>query len=234
VIPYSDERRPGVFAAAVWLIVAANVYVFYREAAAVRPEYFIDAFALVPYNLTHGISLPAPAPHPYWLTVATSMFLHGSIAHIFWNMLFLLVFGPRMERYLGHAGFLGVYLLCGIAGGIAQLSVSPNSHVPQIGASGAIAGILGAYIVTYPAARIGTVTPIGCFPLFLRLPAVIVIGIWAALQFFLGFGTVDPRANQGGVAYFAHIGGFTCGALLVGFYGLFAGRNRDAGSRSRR
>jgi membrane associated rhomboid family serine protease len=149
-------------------------------------------------------------------------------------MLFLVVFGPRMERYLGHLGFAAVYLLSGIAGGVAQLWAGPNSHIPEIGASGAIAGILGAYIVTFPTARIGTVTPIGCFPLFLRLPAVIVIGLWAALQFFLGFGTLDPRVNQGGVAYFAHIGGFSFGAIVVGFYDLLSGRERGAGPRSRR
>jgi len=141
-------------------------------------------------------------------------------------MLFLVVFGPRMERYLGHSGFAAVYLLSGLVGGVAQLFADPNSHVPEIGASGAIAGVLGGYIVTYPAASIETVTPIGCFPLFLRLPAILVIGLWAAIQFLHGFGSVDPRANAGGIAYFAHIGGFCCGALLVGLQGLADGRNR--------
>ena len=233
MIPYADERRPPVLAVSVWLIVAANVYVFYRELVARHPAYLINEFALVPYNITHGIQLAAPSPHPYVLTIVTSMFLHGGYAHIFFNMLFLIVFGPRMERYLGHAGFLLVYLLCGIAGGVAQIWADPSSHIPEIGASGAIAGVLGAYIVTYPTSRIGTITPIGCFPLFLQLPAVLVIGIWAAMQFFLGFETFDPRVNQGGTAYFAHIGGFTCGAILVGFYGLLAGRNHSGGSRKR-
>ena len=233
MIPYADERRPPVLAVSVWAIVAANAYFFYRELVAPHPAYVINEFALVPYNLTHGIQLPAPSPHPYLLTIITSMFLHGGYAHIFFNMLFLIVFGPRMERYLGHAGFLAVYLLCGIAGGTAQIWADPSSHVPEIGASGAIAGILGAYIVTYPRSRIATITPIGCFPLFLQLPAVLVIGIWAAIQFFLGFETFDPRVNQGGVAYFAHIGGFSCGAILIGFYGLLAGRNRSGTSRKR-
>jgi membrane associated rhomboid family serine protease len=234
VIPYSDERRPVGFAAVVWLIVAANAYVFYLELTALKPAYLINEFALVPYNVTHGIQLSPPSPHPYWLTLITSMFLHGGYLHIFFNMLYLAVFGPRMERYLGHIDFALVYLLSGIAGGLAQIWADPNSHVPEIGASGAIAGILGAYIVTYPASRIDTVTPIGCFPLFLRLPALLVIGIWAATQFFLGFETFDPRANQGGVAYFAHIGGFSCGAILVGLYGLFAGRNPLEPPRNRR
>jgi membrane associated rhomboid family serine protease len=233
VIPYADERRPAVLAVSVWLLVVANVYFFYRELIAARPAYVINEFALVPYNITHHIQLPPPSPHPYLLTVLTSMFLHGGFTHIFFNMLFLAVFGPRMERYLGHVGFLLTYVVCGLAGGMAQIWADPNSHIPEIGASGAIAGILGAYIVTYPTSRIDTITPIGCFPLFLQLPAVLVIGIWAALQFFLGFETFDPRANQGGVAYFAHIGGFSCGAILVGFYGLFAGRNSSQAPRKR-
>ena len=210
----------------MWAIVAVNVYVFYSELVAQRPSYFIDAYALVPYNLTHGIQLPAPSPHPAWLTMVTSMFLHGGVLHIFFNMLFLVVFGPRMERFLGHFGFVAIYLLSGLAGGAAQIVADPSSHIPEIGASGAIAGILGAYIVTFPTSTIETVTPIGCFPLFLRLPAVLVIGIWAALQFMYGFNSLDARVNTGGVAYFAHIGGFCCGALLTGAVSLTS-RNRN-------
>lgn len=220
MIPLADERRPAVFAPVVWLIVAANVYFFWREITAAHVEYVVNEFALVPYNLTHHIQLPPPSPHPFELTILTSMFLHGGFLHLFFNMLFLAVFGPRMERSLGHLGFLATYLLCGICGGAAQVWAGPNSHVPEIGASGAIAGILGAFIVSYPAAVINTITPIGCFPLLLRLPAVLVIGLWAATQFFLGFQTLDPRANQGGIAYFAHIGGFSCGAILIGLRNL--------------
>jgi membrane associated rhomboid family serine protease len=212
--------------------VAVNCYGFYLELTSVDPIRFIELFALIPYNLTHGISLPPPSPHPYYLTLITSTFLHGGYAHIFFNMLFLVVFGPRMERYLGHLGFAFIYVLSGVMGGVAQIWAAPASHVPEIGASGAIAGILGAYIVTYPAARIDTITPIGCFPLILRLPAVAVIGIWAFIQFVLGFETFDPHANAGGVAYFAHIGGFSTGALLVGLYGLFAKREGGAPPRN--
>lgn len=229
MIPYKDERLPAVFAGAVWLLIGSNVYAFYLELTAANPIKFIEFFALIPYNITHAIQLPPPSPHPYWLTIVTSMFLHGGWAHIFFNMLFLAVFGPRMERYLGHVGFVVVYLLCGIMGGVAQIWAAPFSHVPEIGASGAIAGILGAYVVTYPTSRIDTVTPIGCFPLFLRVPAVAFIGIWAFLQFFLGFETFDPHANAGGVAYFAHIGGFSAGAILVGVYGMLQGKRNGGG-----
>lgn len=223
MIPIGDERRPGIFAVGTWLIVAANVYVFWLEISAPRVESFINAYALIPYNLTHAIQLAAPAVHPFWLTPVTAMFLHGSILHIAFNMLFLIVFGPAIERHLGTVRFLLAYLLCGLAGAAAQVLVDPNSHIPEIGASGAIAGILGAYLVTFPTNAIDTVLPIGCFPLFLRLPAFLVIGAWAAIQFVHGFGTVDTRADQGGTAYFAHIGGFTFGALAVGF-GLLRGR----------
>ncbi|MGZ3499370.1 MAG: rhomboid family intramembrane serine protease [Vulcanimicrobiaceae bacterium] len=228
MIPIGEERRSTFFAAATYAIVAINLYVFFREIAAPDPERFIDAYALTPWNFTHGIQLPSPSPHPVWLTLLTAMFLHGSFWHIFFNMLFLIVFGPAMERYLGHLKFIATYLLCGIVGGLTQVVVSPNSHVPEIGASGAIAGILGAYIVTFPTNTINTVTPIGCFPLFLRLPAVIVIGVWAVLQFVNGFGTIAPNADSGGTAYFAHIGGFACGAILVGILG---GRNRRHAAR---
>jgi membrane associated rhomboid family serine protease len=230
VIPIGDERRAGIFAAGTWLIVAINVYVFWREINAPRVDQFINAYALVPYNLTHGIQLPPPAVHPYWLTPVTAMFLHGSILHIAFNMLFLLVFGPGIERYLGTLRFLFAYLLCGLAGATAQVLVDPNSHIPEIGASGAIAGILGAYLVTFPTNTIDTILPIGCFPLFLRLPAFLVIGAWAAIQFVHGFGTVDARADRGGTAYFAHIGGFVFGALVVGL-GLLRGRRAALGPR---
>lgn len=226
MIPFHDERRPRVFDIVVWAIVAANVYVFYHEVVARSPARFVNEFALVPYDVTHQITLAPPSPHPYWLTLFSSMFLHGGIPHIFFNMLFLVVFGPRMERYLGHLGFALLYLVAGLSGGIAQILAAPNSHIPEIGASGAIAGVLGGYILSFPRATIDTVTPIGCFPLFLRLPALVVIGFWAAMQLFLGFWTFDPHANSGGVAYFAHIGGFSCGVLVVGTYRLFGGRKR--------
>jgi membrane associated rhomboid family serine protease len=143
-------------------------------------------------------------------------------------MLFLFVFGPDVEFLCGHVRFLLFYVLAGIAGGIAQISIGPGSHIPEIGASGAIAGVLGAYIVNFPTARINTIVPIGCFPLFLRLPALVVIGLWAVLQFVTGFGTlaVPGSADSGGTAYFAHIGGFCAGVLLIGFFRLRDQRGR--------
>jgi membrane associated rhomboid family serine protease len=221
VIPIGDDgqRRP-VFPAVVYALIAANVYVFARELGAPDPDAFVNAFATIPYDVTHGVVLPPPSPPVPALTIVTSMFLHGSIAHIAFNMLFLFVFGPAIESRCGHVRFLLLYLLCGIAGGAAQIAAGPGSHVPELGASGAIAGVLGAYLVTYPFAPISTVVPVGCFPLFLRLPAILVIGLWAAVQFLAGFGAVSARAaeSQTGTAYFAHIGGFCAGVLLIGMF----------------
>ncbi|MBV8726154.1 MAG: rhomboid family intramembrane serine protease [Candidatus Eremiobacteraeota bacterium] len=217
MIPLRDPSRRGAFALATYALVAANVYMFVLELRAPNVARFIDAFAVIPYNLTHGITLPPPSPHPVFLTLFTAMFLHASFLHIFFNMLFLLVFGPALEGSFGTIRFLIFYFACGLVGGIAQIVVAPFSQIPEIGASGAIAGVLGGYILRYPANMIEAVLPIGCLPLFLRVPAVLLIGLWAAVQFIHGFGAVAPGsgAERGGVAYFAHIGGFICGIILT-------------------
>ncbi|HEY4441686.1 MAG TPA: rhomboid family intramembrane serine protease, partial [Candidatus Elarobacter sp.] len=210
-----DEHRRGGPPFVTWAIVALNVWVFLQELSAPNPDAYINAFAAIPYDITHDVALAPPSPPFPPLTIVTSMFVHGGLAHIGFNMLFLLVFGPAIEALTGHLRYLAFYLLCGIAGGIAQIAIAPGSHVPAIGASGAIAGVLGAYLVNFPLARVRTIVPIGCFPLFLRLPALLVIGLWAATQFLTGFGTLSDRAaeSQGGTAYFAHIGGFCAGVL---------------------
>ncbi len=220
MIPIGGEGGPRVFPVVVYLLVAANVYAFVQEVNAPDPDRFVNAFAAIPFDVTHDVVLAPPSPPIPALTIITSMFIHGSIWHIGFNMLFLLVFGPMVEYLTGHVRFLIFYLLCGIAGGIAQIAINPGSHIPAIGASGAIAGVLGAYLVNFPFASIRTIVPIGCFPLFLRLPAILVIGVWAATQFFNGFGALGSRAaeSQGGTSYFAHIGGFCAGVLLIAFF----------------
>lgn len=222
MIPLSDRtRRSSFFAASVYAIVALNAFVFFKELHAPDVNRFIDAFAVIPFDITHGVQLAAPTPDPQWLTLFTAIFLHGSYLHILFNMLFLVVFGPAVEHRLGSLHFAAFYLTCGLLAGLTQVFVAPGSHVPEIGASGAIAGVLGAYIVLFPTNSIQTVIPIGCLPLFVRLPAILVIGLWAAVQFVHGFGSVDPRvgSEQGGVAYFAHIGGFLAGIFLVFGFG---------------
>ncbi len=173
----------------------------------------IDAFAAVPYNITHGIVLPPPSPPLAALTIPSSMFLHAGVAHLGFNLLFLLAFGPSVESLCGHARFAALYLICGIVGEIAQIAVDPMSHLPTIGASGAIAGVLGAHIVSYP----------------FRFASFLVIGVWAAAQFASGYGQLSAHVagENAGVATFVHIGGFACGVVLVGLF-----RRRDAGMRT--
>jgi membrane associated rhomboid family serine protease len=220
MIPYGETRRLPVFPIVVYTLIALNVYVFVQELAAPSTDNFINAYAAIPYDITNLIALAPPSPRIPALTIVTSTFLHGSVLHIFFNMLFLFVFGPNIEYLCGHVRFLLLYLISGIAGGLAMISVGPGSHVPEIGASGAIAGILGAYIINFPHADVKTIVPIGCLPLFLRLPAFVVIGVWAAVQFVHGFGALSDKVSseQGGTAYFAHIGGFCAGVLLVGLF----------------
>ncbi|HEV2641792.1 MAG TPA: rhomboid family intramembrane serine protease [Candidatus Elarobacter sp.] len=213
-----DERQPAGFPFVVYALILANLLVFYQELSAVDTDGFINAFALIPYDVTHLVVLAPPSPPFPPLTILTSMFLHGGWLHIGFNMLFLFVFGPAIEYVCGQVRFLAYYLLCGIAGGIAQIVIGPGSHVPALGASGAIAGVLGGYLVTFPFASIRTIVPIVIIPLFVRLPAILVIGVWAATQFLNGFATISDRAAEstGGTAYFAHIGGFCAGVLLIG------------------
>lgn len=227
MIPYGGDHKLPIFPVAVYAIIAINVYVFFQEISG-PSDVLINSFAVVPYDITHGIQ-PQTTPMPDLLTLITSQFVHGSILHIVFNMLFLFVFGPDIEYLCGHVRFIALYLLCGIIGGLTQVFIDPNSHIPSIGASGAIAGILGAYIVNFPTASVRTVIPIGCIPIFLRLPAVLVIGLWALTQFMHGFGSVSDRVSteQGGIAYFAHIGGFLAGLFLVAIFKIrdSAGRN---------
>ena len=218
MIPLGTGTRIPSFPFITYAIVAVNVVAFIEELSASNTDAFINAYALIPYDLTHGIVLAPPSPSIPALTLLTSMFLHASVLHIVFNMLFLIVFGPAIEYACGHFKFLVYYLLCGTIGGLVQVFVDPASHVPTVGASGAIAGVLGAYIVSYPTSTVGTVVPIGCFPLFLRLPAILVIGLWAASQFAHGWGAITTKTlseQGGGVAYFAHIGGFTSGVFLL-------------------
>ncbi len=192
------RRFPAVVAA----LIVANVAVFLVELGAADRVAFIDAFALIPYDLANGIALPAPSPSPAWLTIVTAMFVHGSWLHVGVNMLFLAAFGPEVEGELGHLPFLALYLGCGLAGNLVQAAVDPGSHVPSVGASGAIAGVLGAYLLTYP----------------LRLGPVLFIAFWAGLQFVHGIGSLSSHVQSertGGTAYFAHIGGFVAGLVLV-------------------
>jgi membrane associated rhomboid family serine protease len=221
LIPLGEERPAPIFPAVTYLLIAANVVAFVAELGSANPDRFVSAFATIPYDVVHRITLEPPSPSDPYLTLITSQFMHASLFHLAANMLFLFVFGPDIEYLCGHVRYLVFYLICGILGNVAQVAIAPGSHVPAIGASGAIAGVLGAYLVYFPTNRINTLIPILFIPLFVRVPAVFVIGIWALTQFFNGFGSIAQRtvATQGGgVAYFTHIGGFLAGVILVDLF----------------
>jgi membrane associated rhomboid family serine protease len=176
-----------------------------------QDEYFLVRFALVPAEFLKGTDLPPMIPVPIWMTLFTSMFLHGGLLHILGNMLYLWVFGDNVEDAMGHGRFLLFYLLCGVAAGFAQMAVAPDSPVPQIGASGAIAGVLAAYFFLFPQARVLTLVPIFFFLRLVAIPAVLLLGLWFLFQ-LVGAGS---GAAGEGTAWFAHIGGFVAGAGLV-------------------
>src|SRR3989475_3013747 len=155
-----------------------------------------------------------------WTTLVTSMFLHGSWMHVIGNMWYLWIFGDNVEDRLGHFPFLIFYLLSGIGAGIVHTIFNASTFIPSIGASGAIAGVLGAYMVSYPFARVLTLVPIFVFIQVIEIPALVVLGFWFIMQFFSGTAalTTSTNASSGGVAWWAHVGGFVIGIILVGLF----------------
>ena len=172
-----------------------------------------------------GVQGTAPEQPPTILTVFTSMFMHGSILHLGGNMLFLWIFGNNVEDSMGHVKFVLFYLLGGIVALLAQTAIDPNAAIPTIGASGAVAAVLGGYILLYPTARVVTIIFIIFFFTIVELPAMLVLGLWFLLQLFYGYADIaTPAGGGGGVAYFAHIGGFILGLAAIK---LFANRRKD-------
>jgi membrane associated rhomboid family serine protease len=226
VIPLKDypgqrRRMPWV----TWGLILINVVVFlYQVSLGSLAEAFMFAYSVVPAALVHGVpqtslvtqTLPFHTPDPVYLTLITSMFLHAGWLHIGGNMLFLYIFGDNVEDRMGHIGYLIFYLFCGIVASVAQIAVDPNSTIPSLGASGAIAGVLAAYLVLFPWARVKTVIFIFIFFTIVNLPAIVLIGIWFLLQFFSGIAALSTvQQSMGGVAYFAHVGGFVAGLLIT-------------------
>jgi membrane associated rhomboid family serine protease len=167
----------------------------------------------------HGVTGTPPAQIPTWETLFTSMFLHGGFLHIFGNMLFLAIFGPNVEEAMGRIRFACFYLLGGLIALAAQVLIGPESTAPTLGASGAIAAVLGGYIVLYPRARVLTLVLIVFFVTIIEVPAVFLLGFWFLEQLYFGAaGLSNPIGGSGGVAYFAHVGGFVFGLLLIGLF----------------
>jgi membrane associated rhomboid family serine protease len=210
MIPLRDINPTRRFPFLTVTLVAVNVLVFvYELSLGDRAlDQLIMSAGVIPYQVTHSLD-PSVARDLF-----TSMFLHGGWMHLLSNMLYLWIFGNNIEDFLGPLRFILFYLLCGILAALTQAFSNPNVGVPMVGASGAIAGVLGAYLVLFPGARVQSIVFFFYFIRFVEIPAVIVLGFWFILQFFNGMAALNAPI-AGGVAYFAHIGGFVAGLLLI-------------------
>jgi len=197
-----DDSARRSLPVVTYALIALNVVFFFVELNGGDP--FILRWAFVPRRFLAD-------PGGGFLTVFTSMFMHGGWVHLGGNMLYLWIFGDNVEDRFGHLKFLVFYLLCGIAATFAQMAFNSGSNEPNLGASGAIAGVLGAYILLFPGARVRVLMGRSIVP----VPALVVIGLWIVLQFVSGIGSITNRADTGGTAYMAHIGGFVAGFVLT-------------------
>jgi len=217
-----DSDRNGAIPIVTWGLIALNVVAFLFEIG--RPseaalQSFIQAWGVVPREYAQAHDLSPLIPAPFWTTLLTSMFLHGGWLHLGGNMLYLWIFGDNLERVMGAVKFLIFYLICGFAAGATHIFFNMQSMVPTVGASGAISGVLGGYLLLFPKNRVRVLTRGG----IAQVPAIVVLGIWIVLQLFSGVGTVARTTESGGVAVMAHIGGFAAGLVLVK---LFATRRQ--------
>ena len=214
-----------------YLFIGINILVFVLLQQIGNNDAFSYAFSLVPREVTTGVDLSGvvpvtntagqvlgeiqhyQTPLPVYFNFLSSMFMHGDIMHIFGNMLFLWIFGDNLENLLGHIRFAAFYIVCGIAAALAQVVMDSNSAIPMLGASGAISGILGGYLVLFPQRQVRAII----FNFLTTVPAFVALGLWIGYQILLGFLT---PAGQGGVAYAAHIGGFIAGVILVKVFAI--------------
>ena len=205
MIPLRDSLPSGSIPVVTLILIAVNVLVFLQQLA-LSPEemhFFFAHYGVVPAHLQLS-------------DLFTSMFLHGGFMHLIGNMWFLWIYGDNVEDVLGRAKFLLLYLASGLTGSLLQIAADPTSTIPNIGASGAIAGVMGAYLLKFPHARVLTLIPLFVFFFTRELPAFIILIYWFVLQFFSGVGSMaESSTATGGVAFFAHVGGFLMGMLLI-------------------
>ena len=209
MIPLRSSERTTSPAITTLILIAINVLVFLYELNL--------QLSLPPYALNRFIAYYGIVPdRMHWSSLVTSMFVHGGFLHIAGNMWFLWIFGKGIEDLIGHVRFLIFYLLCGFAAGIVHIVVNAGSPIPTVGASGAIAGVMGAYLMKFPSARIVTLVPIFIFITTIDIPAAFLLLYWFVIQFFSGVGSVGySQASSGDVAWFAHIGGFLAGMGFI-------------------
>jgi len=212
MIPYKDDNPINIIPYSTILIISLNILVFVMQLMSGEDsKSIVYSYGAIPHNL---ISFQSNQPIPPALTVLTSMFMHGGLFHIAWNMLYFWIFGNNIEERLGHVRFIFFYLFCGVVAAFSHALLSPGSTVPMIGASGAIAGMLGAYILLFPMAKVHTLVFLGFYITVIKIPALIVIGFWAIIQVVSGL-ISQGNAAQGGIAFFAHVGGFVAGLLTI-------------------
>ena len=215
MLPIGDDKYAGGPPPLVTLgLLALNVLAFFVELNQPSEgalQSFIQAWGVVPREYAAGHDLAPGIPLPFWSTLVTSMFLHGGWAHLGGNMLYLWIFGDNLEKAMGHVRFLIFYLACGVGAGLAHILFNSASNVPTVGASGAISGVLGGYLMLFPRNRVRVLTRGGVA----AVPAAYMLGLWILIQFVNGLGAIAQTPETGGVAYLAHIGGFVVGVVLV-------------------
>ena len=222
MIPIGDDnagrsRRPYV----TYLLIVLNVLVFLLElgqGTQAQLQSFFEKWAVIPQEYAARTDLPPDIPLPFWFTLFSSMFMHGGWMHLIGNMLYLWVFGDNIEDRWGHVKYLVLYLIFGVIASLAHIFFNLRSEIPSLGASGAISGILGAYLVLFPKNRVRVLMGRG----IIHVPALVVLGFWIVLQFINQLGQIGTSTETAGVAYWAHIGGFVAGVLFA----LIAGRGR--------
>jgi membrane associated rhomboid family serine protease len=224
MIPLRDEIRAQRTPLLNYLLLALNIVVFVLMwLAGPEQEALVYRFALIPAQLTAGPGLGDVSD------IFTSMFMHAGLAHLGGNMLYLWIFGDNVEDSMGSLKYLAFYLVGGIAASLVHVLTNPNSQIPTVGASGAIAAVLGGYLVLYPQSRVMTLIPLGLFTRVTLVPAAIVLGVWFVLQLFSGFLSLGGPEDVGGVAFWAHVGGFVAGVVLARL--LAGGRRPETAAR---
>ena len=231
MIPLSDNNPTRITPYVTYVLIAINVVVFLHELSLspAELEAFFYQYAVVPRNLTASFdSGDLGQIIPEVSTLFSSQFLHGGFLHIAGNMLFLWIFGNNIEEQLGRFRYVIFYLACGALAALSQWIFSPLSEIPSLGASGAIAGVMGAYILRFPKARILTLVPLGFFLTTFRIPAVFFLGFWFVQQALYGVMSLQAASavDTGGVAYWAHAGGFLFGVILGPLLGLFSSKSQ--------
>ncbi len=226
MIPLRDDNPTQKTPVIVYILITVNIIVFLHQLSlGAGLEQFFELYAVIPQQLSSSLDgIASSQSFPEILTLISSQFLHGGLMHIGFNMLFLWTFGDNIEDDLGHFKFLIFYLICGALAGLTHWFFGMQSTIPTIGASGAIAGVMGAYIIKYPKAQIQTLLPLGFFITTVRIPAGFFLGFWFLQQAVSSVASLGMPEGMSGVAYWAHAGGFVFGAILAPIMGIFRDR----------